>query len=269
LRNNKIKKIVVISGGMGFLGKQYVEELSRGGFSVVILDIVKNSTIQKYVKYINSKYESNASGYLVDITNEKKISLISKKIKKKYGKIDVLINNAANNPTFDKKKFKNKDKLENFSLKNWNLDISVGLTGSFICSKYFGSIISLNKKGGSILNISSDLGLISPDHRIYNKNDSIKKVKPISYSVVKTGVIGLTKYLATYWPGIVRSNALCLGGVYFNQDKDFVKKVSKLIPLGRMATANEYSGIIKFLCSDESSYLNGAIIPVDGGRTVW
>ena len=263
MNNNKV---IIITGALGFLGKKYTYYLAENNYTPVIIDLNK-SKVKKFADSINKKFNLNATGYFLDITNEKKVKDTSKKILKKYGKIDVLINNATNNPKMQK--LNHSFRLENFKISDWNLDLSVGLTGSFLCSKYFGNIISKNLKGGSIINISSDLGLISPDHRIYNKNKKIKIVKPISYSVVKSGIIGLTRYLATYWPGIVRSNALCLGGVYDNQDKDFVKKLSKLIPLGRMAESNEYLGIIKFLCSDESSYLNGAIIPVDGGRTVW
>lgn len=266
---NKKKKIVIITGGMGFLGKEYVVTLAQNGFLPIILDIKRKNEIDKFVKSINKKYQINTSGFQVDITSEKKVSSVSKKILKKYKKIDILINNAANNPVF-KKKFKDSNRLEKFELKKWNLDLNVGLTGAFICSKYFGDIISKNKNGGSIINISSDLGLLSPDHRIYNKNSKyFKKVKPISYSVVKSGIIGLSRYLATYWLGKVRSNVLCLGGVKDNQDKNFLSSINKLIPLGRMANKEDYQGIIKYLCSDESSYLNGAIIPLDGGRSSW
>jgi len=124
----------------------------------------------------------------------------------------------------------------------------------------------MNKQssGGIIINISSDLGIISPDNRIYQKG----YVKPVSYSVVKHGIIGLTKYTATYWPKKVRCNAIAFGGMENNHDKAFLKKINNLIPVNRMAKKNEYNGVILFLSSDLSSYINGATIVVDGGRTI-
>ena len=133
--------------------------------------------------------------------------------------------------------------------------------------------IGLLKKSnkGSVVNMASDLSIISPDHRIYGlTKDGKRIVKPVAYSVVKAGIVGLTKYLSTYWADRgVRSNSLSPGGVYTNQEDDFVQKISKLIPLERMAGQSEYIGAIQFLCSDASKYLNGQNIIMDGGRSVW
>ena len=167
----------------------------------------------------------------------------------------------------------NFSRLENFSIDNWNNDIGVGLTGAFLCVKHYGFEISKNKLGGSILNISSDLGMVGPDQNLYKIKgieNSLQPVKPVTYSVVKTGIIGLTRYIATYWADKnVRSNAICPGGVENNQNPEFVKELEKRIPIGRMAKKDEYQGIVIFLLSNASSYLNGAIIPADGGRTAW
>jgi NAD(P)-dependent dehydrogenase (short-subunit alcohol dehydrogenase family) len=128
-------------------------------------------------------------------------------------------------------------------------------------------------RGGVIVNIASDLGIIAPDQRIYSQSHlepHLQPVKPVTYSVVKHGLIGLTKYLATYWCDQgVRCNSLSPGGIYTNQDELFVAKLSSLIPLGRMAKVDEYRGAVAFLCSDASSYMNGANLVVDGGRSVW
>jgi NAD(P)-dependent dehydrogenase (short-subunit alcohol dehydrogenase family) len=162
--------------------------------------------------------------------------------------------------------------LENFPLEAWNLDIGVGLTGAFLCSRVFGGAMASAGRG-VILNIASDLALIGPDQRIYRKEglvDDEQPVKPVTYSVVKAGLVGLTRYLATYWADRgLRCNALCPGGVENGQDADFVRRLTNLIPLGRMATREEYRGAVAFLCSDASSYMTGAIIPMEGGRTAW
>ena len=162
--------------------------------------------------------------------------------------------------------------MENFSTDQWNLELSVGLTGSMLCSKIFGYEMSKNGKG-VILNISSDLGTIAPDQRIYKKEglpENEQPVKPVTYSVIKHGLIGLTKYLATYWADKgVRCNALCPGGIYANQSDDFVKRLTDLIPLGRMANIDEYKAAVAFVVSDASSYMTGASIPIDGGRSIW
>ena len=214
-----------------------------------------------------------STGFAVDITNEIQIEENCNSIIDKYGKIDGLVNNAANNPKVEDSSEKNFSRLEKFPLEIWNQDIAVGLTGSFLCAKYYGYQISKNNEGGSIVNISSDLGLIAPDQRLYTQSglpEEQQQVKPITYSVVKTGMIGLTRYLATYWTNNnVRCNAMCLGGVENGQPAGFLKEVSSRIPMNRLAQPDEYQGTLLWILSDASSYLNGAIIPIDGGRTAW
>ena len=265
-------KIIVITGACGLLGREHVKAVASAGGIPLLLDL-KQSEIDLLVNRINKKYKINCSGYSVNITVEKEIISNVKKIINKYGKIDGLINNAANNPKLDNNKSFNFSRLENFSIDNWDNDIAVGLTGAFLCAKHYGFEISKNILGGSILNISSDLGMVGPDQNLYKikgiKN-SVQPVKPVTYSVVKTGIIGLTRYLATYWADKnVRSNAICPGGVENNQNLEFIKELERRIPLGRMAKKNEYQGIVIFLLSNASSYINGSIIPADGGRTAW
>ena len=226
-----------------------------------------------FANELNTKYKVDSVGFAIDITNEKAIESNAKLLMKKFGKIDGLVNNAANNPKVEDSKDVNFSRLENFPLNIWNDDISVGLTGAFLCAKHYGFAISKNSNGGSIVNISSDLGLIAPDQRLYAKNgiDHDKQnVKPITYSVVKTGLIGLTRYLATYWADKgVRCNVICPGGVENGQPVEFLKEINKRIPVGRMARVDEYQSTLLWMLSDSSSYLNGAIVPVDGGRTTW
>ena len=249
---NLENKNIVITGGNGFLGSQITDSLLYEKANVYIIDI-NNPKKKKSTKYFKS-----------DITNERHLKEILKFFKLKKIKIDVLINNAAiDYPPLKSKK--NNFKLEAFPNKLWDKDISVSLKGSYLCTKIFGSYMSKFKKG-SIINISSDLGIIAPDQRIY-KNSGF--IKPVTYSVVKHGIIGLTKYTASYWgEKNIRCNAIAPGGIYNNQNSSFVKKINQLIPLGRMAKKNEYNGLILFLCSDLSSYMTGSIVVADGGRTI-
>jgi NAD(P)-dependent dehydrogenase (short-subunit alcohol dehydrogenase family) len=265
-------KIVVITGATGLLGKKHAEAVACYGGTPILLDLCQGS-IDNLAKKINTKYNTNAIGFAINITNEKEIKNNAKLLIDKYGKIDGLVNNAANNPKVENSVEVNFSRLESFPIDVWNDDLNVGLTGSFLCSKYYGYEISQNSGGGSIVNISSDLGLIAPDQRLYKKdsiNDYLQNVKPVTYSVVKSGLIGLTRYMATYWAEKgVRCNAMCPGGVENGQPSDFLNKVSSRIPMNRLAKAHEYQGTLIWMLSDASSYLNGAIIPVDGGRTSW
>ena len=269
---NLQKKVIIVTGALGLLGQKHVEVIAQNGGIPIILDIDDKET-RLFAEKINQKYNVSSIGLGVDITNEKKIIDSCMKVIEKYGFIDGLVNNAANNPKVEDSKSKNFSKLENFPVEVWNKDIAVGLTGAWLCSKHFGSEIAKNKNGGSIVNISSDLGLIGPDQRIYKKKDvpeNMNSVKPVTYSVVKSGLIGLTRYLATYWADKgVRCNAMCPGGVENGQSDEFINLVSSRIPMGRLAKSDEYQGTLLWMLSDASSYLNGAIVPVDGGRTAW
>jgi NAD(P)-dependent dehydrogenase (short-subunit alcohol dehydrogenase family) len=265
-------KVIVITGANGLLGRQHAEAVAAYGGNPILLDLNQND-VESLAEELNAKYSVNASGYLVDITDENQIKLNVLDLIKSYGKIDCLVNNAANNPKVEEDSVEVFSRLENFPLDHWSKDLEVGLTGSFLCAKHYGYEISKNNNGGSIVNISSDLGLIAPDQRLYvdpNTPENMQKVKPITYSIVKTGLIGLTRYLATYWARKnVRCNALCPGGIENGQNISFLNEVSYRIPMNRLANVNEYQGSLIWLLSDASSYLNGAIIPIDGGRTCW
>ena len=265
-------KVIVITGATGVLGRKHAEAVACYGGTPILLDL-SQQVVDDFANKLNERYRVDSVGFSIDITDEKMIKSNVEELIVRFGKIDGLINNAANNPKVEDSKQINFSRLENFSLDVWSSDIAVGLTGSFLCAKHYGFAISQNPNGGSIVNISSDLGLIAPDQRLYAKDgiDNDKQnVKPVTYSVVKTGLIGLTRYLATYWADKnVRCNAMCPGGVENGQPDDFLKEVSKRIPMGRMANSDEYQGTLLWMLSDASSYLNGAIVPVEGGRTAW
>lgn len=268
LRNN----LAIVTGGAGLLGLKHVEALLEANADVIIFD-VNEKAIADAVYYYLKKYNKEIFALKVDITKEDEIIKAKEEIFNKYNKYpNILINNAAIDPKFEKNTQINKSRLENFELNQWNLEISVGLSGAMLCSKIFGYEMSKNKKG-VILNIASDLGVIAPDQRLYKQdgiNEEEQNVKPVTYSVIKHGLIGLTKYIATYWADKgVRCNAFAPGGVFNNHPDEFLNKVTQLIPMGRMANIDEYKASILFLCSDASSYMNGATLNMDGGRSSW
>jgi NAD(P)-dependent dehydrogenase (short-subunit alcohol dehydrogenase family) len=264
--------VIIITGATGLLGRKHAEAVASYGGTPILIDLFQKD-VNNLADNLNKNYDAKAIGFAIDITVEKAIETNAKVLIDKFGKIDGLVNNAANNPKVENVGQLNRSRLENFNIDIWNKDIAVGLTGSFLCSKHYGYLISKNPNGGSIINISSDLGLIAPDQRLYIQkgldNDK-QNVKPVSYSVVKTGLIGLTKYLATYWADKnVRCNAICPGGVENGQNAEFIKKVNSRIPLGRMANHSEYQGTLLWMLSNASNYLNGAVVTVDGGRSTW
>ncbi|TGL77311.1 SDR family oxidoreductase [Leptospira jelokensis] len=266
------EKVIIITGATGLLGSQHAAVVAEAGGIPILLDLDQNRCNHLAIE-LKQKFGVDAVGYKVDITKEDEIIENVALIKQKYNYIHALVNNAANNPKVEDSAEKAFSRLENFPISVWNSDLAVGLTGSFLCAKHYGYLISENPDGGTILNISSDLGLIAPDQRLYRKYglpENLQPVKPVTYSVVKAGLIGLTRYLATYWPDKnVRCNAICPGGVENNQNPEFLKEVTSRIPLGRMARKDEYKGLVLFLLSESASYLNGSIISADGGRTVW
>lgn len=266
-------RVIIITGGAGFLGRKHAEAILDGGGIPVLIDISNESLTRAKEELLKEYPEGTVEIYKADIKDRNAMEQLAVEICGKYSHIDGLINNAANNPKVegDAKNMKN-IRFEDFPIEMWMDDIAVGLTGALVCSQVFGSIMAKQNKG-VILNISSDLGIIAPDQRIYQK-DGLKEedqmVKPVTYSVIKHGILGLTKYIATYWAQKgVRANSLCPAGVFNNQNGDFLDKLSNLIPMGRMADSDEYKGTILYLLSDASSYMTGATVIVDGGRTCW
>lgn len=265
------KRYAVITGGAGLLGIEHARAILEVNGSVILWDI-DSKALDFVTQKLKSEFEpSRVYSSKIDVTKEIEIRSAIDLLKVENIEVSILINNAAINPKYNSTEL-DYSRLENFSIENWDNEITVGLTSAFLCSKIIGSRMAKNHIG-VILNIASDLSLIAPDQRLYkmpNKTPDNQPVKPVTYSVVKTGLVGLTKYLATYWNEQgVRVNSLSPGGVFENQPDEFVKKISSLIPLGRMARSDEYRSAVQFLCSDASSYLTGQNIVIDGGRSAW
>lgn len=267
-------KYSLITGAGGLLGVEHSLALLEVGSNLVITDI-NLERLNGLKKYLNSKFpQRNIVVYEMDVTNEDSIVTVQKSLEKENIKVNILVNNAAINPKAEKdSNINSSSRLENFSRNAWDIEISVGLTGAFLCSKVFGAKMASSGDGGCIINIASDLSIIAPDQRLYKLKgveEGKQPVKPITYSVIKSGLIGLTKYLATYWAeSKVRCNALSPGGIYTSQPEEFVQKIRELIPIKRMAKSDEYRSAIQFLCSEASSYMNGHNLVMDGGRSVW
>jgi NAD(P)-dependent dehydrogenase (short-subunit alcohol dehydrogenase family) len=264
-------RVAIITGGLGLLGQQHAEAIASAGGIPVLVDLRAAPPEAKSPAW-SERFGPSFRAFQADITDPSHVAGLLRKVLTAYGRVDILINNAANNPRMETPADLANARLENFPLAHWHADLGVGLTGAFVCSQVFGAEMARRQRG-VILNIASDLAVIAPDQRLYRREGLPKDrqpVKPVTYSVVKAGLVGLTRYLATYWADCgVRANAISPGGVYNGQADDFVVHLSSLIPLGRMARRDEYQAAIVFLCSDASSYMTGTNLIIDGGRTCW
>lgn len=264
LRDN----VIVITGGAGLIGKEYVQALSEAGAYSVVADI--NSDAAHRVS--KEKGGKNSLPVQLDVKDPKSVKNMVQAVIDRFGHIDGLVNNAALDPKFDPEHAEEHHlTFENYPLELWRESLDVNLTGMFLCAQAVAPVM-LKQRKGSIVNISSIYGLVGPDQRLYEKDDPHIRpsVKPVTYSVTKSAVLGLTKYLATYWGGKgIRVNTLTLGGVFNNHEEEFVRRYSWRNPMGRMAQASEYCGALIFLLSDASSYMTGSNLVVDGGWTAW
>ena len=270
---NLKNKVIVITGGAGFLGSEFSSILSDIGAIPIILDI--NATSIKLLKRKFIKKRQKGFFFLVDLNDENKVNSAINLIIKKHRRIDCLINAAGlTGQNMLKSNSNFFEKIEKYDFKLWQKSLNENLSSTFITIKSVANHM-LKRQKGSIINIASDVGVISPDHRIYeaNKKFNYKGVNfntPMSYSVAKSGIISMTRYLATYWAKKgIRVNCISPAGVYKKHDKKFVEQLSQRIPLGRMAKPYELNGAIVYLCSNASSFVTGHNLVVDGGRTIW
>ncbi len=267
-------KTALITGGAGLLGLEHAAALLEINAEVVLTDLNENA-LQNAKKILSEKGAvSKIHTRIMDVTKQESILEVRNDFNASGKRIDILVNNAAIDPKVKGDQgVLETSRLENFPKEQWDLQLAVGLTGAFLCSQIFGTAMAYDGKGGVILNIASDLSVFSPDQRIYRRDgipEEMQPVKPVTYSVIKAGLVGLNRYLSTYWADKgVRSNCLSPGGIFNGQNEAFVLKLTNLIPMGRMAKKDEYQGAIQFLCSNASSYLNGQNIVMDGGRSVW
>jgi len=264
-------RVAIVAGGAGLLGPKHAEAISGAGGTVVVADI-DLAAAERVAGAQRERFGSDAWAAQTDITRASEVQGLLEKTVARHGRIDILINNAANNPKVEARGSVAFSRMENFSIEQWQKDITVGLTGAFLCCQIIGREMA-TRGAGVIINIASEYGIIAPDQRLYRldgvPNDQ-QPTKPVSYTVVKSGLIGMTKYLATYWADRgVRVNSLTVGGIENGQDAQFLERARDRIPLGRMARVDEYQGAILFLASDASSFMTGANLVVDGGKSCW
>lgn len=265
-------KCALITGGGGLLGPEHGIALAKCGASVVLVDINKDFLESAKKRILKEVSDAKVVVAQTDITDEDNLVKLNNDLLKDNLQIDILVNNASINPKMDSKSEKVTGSVESYDISELEKEIKVGIIGSFLCCKIFGSLMA--KRGrGVIINVASDLAVQAPDQRIYSETgriEDVKNFKPIGYSIVKSSMLGLNRYLATYWAHRgVRVNGLMPGGVYNNQPASLVDKLNQRIPLGRMANLSEYQGAIAFLASDASSYMTGQMLMMDGGRSIW
>lgn len=278
---NLTGRVAVVTGGAGLLGEQFCQTLSQAGAQVLIADTneeaAKNQAASLNLRWPVEKNSSakrgpRALGVKTDVTMKTSVQQTIEATLETFGRLDILINSAAIDPKFDPQHSDSRSHASTFEghpLEVWQLALDVNLTGMFLCCQ--AAVVPMLAQGkGVIVNICSMYGLVGPDQRIYQRENQSPQYKPVYYSVSKAGVIGLTRYLATYYAGKnIRVNALTPGGVYNGHEQAFVQAYSARSVLGRMAEKDEMNGAILFLTSDASTYMTGANLVVDGGWTAW
>ena len=264
-------RVAVITGGVGLLGAEFCRTLAEAGAAVAVVDLNASASQAVTDSLTNSGYKALALP--TDITQPDSVNVAVEKILSTFGRLDVLVNSAALDPKFDPEatnKGITPGAFEDYPLDLWNSALNVNLTGMFLMTQACVKPMIEQGKKGSIINICSTYGLNGPDQRIYIKEGKRVAFKPIYYTVTKAGVMGFTKYLATYYAETeIRVNALTPGGVFNNHEDYFVKNYSAKTILGRMAKKDEMNGALLFLASEASSYMTGNNVVVDGGWTAW
>lgn len=258
----------VVFGGVGLLGKQFCQTLAEAGANVVVADINYNEAKAVARHLTDTGY--SALPVKVNVTDPVSIQAMVAKTQEVFGRLDILVCSAGMDPKFEANGFgKQNNSFEDYPLDAWRQALDVNLTGMFLCAQAAVKPM-LAQHYGVIINICSTYGVVAPDQRIYSRPGQPQQFKPVYYSVTKAGVLGLTRYLASYYTGKnIRVNALSPGGVYNNHDELFIQNYSYRTMMGRMAHLDEMNGALLFLASEASSYMTGTNLVVDGGWTAW
>lgn len=262
-------RVVVVTGGMGQLGRQFANALASAGARVAVLDrACKPKLIEARFGALS---EPERFIFLpADVTSRSSLQAALDKITNLWGPPDGLINNAAIDSPPDAPAREN-GPFESYPEESWERVMAVNAKGPFLCCQVFGAAMAAAGRG-SIVNVSSIYGLLSPDQSLYEYRRRRGEIyfKPVAYSVSKSALLNMTRYLATYWgPKGVRVNSVTFAGVFNNQDPEFLHEYRRKVPLGRMANEDDYNGAVIFLMADASGYMTGANLVIDGGFTAW
>ncbi len=263
-------RIALVTGATGLLGRHHCSALAEAGASIVVTDI-QESDCASFAEELSSLYSVPALGCAANITKSGDVGRLKDTALEKFGRVDILVNNAAINDMFENPAAAaEQSQFEHYPLALWQKSLDVNVTGTFLCSQAIGAVMARNGRG-SIINIASTYGIVAPDQSLYRKPDGTQEFyKSVAYPVTKGAIISLTRFLAAYWgKDGVRANTLSPGGVENSQDRYFVENYSRRTPLGRMADPADYKGALVFLASDASAYMTGANLVVDGGWTAW
>jgi len=261
---NLKNRTVILTGSAGRLGSRFAYILAEAGANLVLVDIDEKNN-KKLAKLLVQKFNVKPMISTTDISNQNQVKKLVSNTLKKYGKIDVLINNAHFLPRKDPKI---NAPFEDYPLKLWKDTTEKNMIGLFLCCQEVGKIMK-KQSNGVIVNISSIYGIQGSDQRIYGKS---RLNTPSFYALTKGGMVNFTRYLAAYWNRKnIRVNTLTLGGVLDKklQNKSFIKNYSEKTMIGRMANKEDYDGALLFLCSDASSYMTGSNLIIDGGWSAW
>jgi NAD(P)-dependent dehydrogenase (short-subunit alcohol dehydrogenase family) len=261
-------KTAVITGGAGILGKHFSEGLAGCGAHVVIADLNKKKA-EMIAKDLTRRYGQKCISIVCDVSEPTSVSSMVDEVIKEFGDINILHNNAATKSSNLEALFA---PFEEFTLDQWREVTKVNLDGIFLVAQAVGKKMVEQNRGGSIIQTASIYGLLGPDFRIYEGSSYMGMAinSPAVYSASKAAIIGLTKYLATYWADKnIRVNCITPGGAESGQNDTFKEKYSNRVPLGRMAQPEEMVGALLYLASDASSYVTGQNIIVDGGLSAW
>lgn len=257
-------KVAVVTGACGLLGVQHCNALAEAGAHVVVADL-NEAACNTLAAALGPQHLAVAT----DVTSPASLENAKNSILERYGRIDVLVNNAAINDMFENPLLaKEQSMFENYPLEQWNRSWNVNVSGMFLCSQVMGAVMA-QQGSGSIINIASTYGIVAPDQSIYrNAAGEQTFYKSPAYPVTKAAVLGFTRYLAAYWGNKnIRVNALSPGGVENSQDDHFIQNYAAKTLLGKMASAADYKGAVVFLASNASAYMTGANLVVDGGWT--
>lgn len=262
-------RVAVVTGGAGLLGRSHGLALGQAGGKVVIAD-VDGSGAERVAAEIAERTGVEVLACNTDVTDAEAVNGMVERTLEAFGRLDILVNNAALDPKFDAGSAgRHAATFEDFPLDAWRQALDVNITGMFLCAQAAARPM-LEAGSGVIVNIASTYGLVGPDQRLYAREGEPPAFKPVTYSVSKAAALGLTRYLATYYAGKgIRVNALTPGGVFAGHDEVFLERYSLRTVLGRMADKEEISAALLFLVSDASSYMTGANLVVDGGWTAW